>query len=119
MNEYQTKLKLKMDELAHAPYKETKSFPKEERYGLTSQLNRAALSIILNYIEGYGRQGGKTRLHFMEISYGSLREVKYLIHFCHVEEMIKKETYDQLFLLSDTIGKMLYAEIKNLRKTTR
>jgi len=114
MNEYQTKLKMTMDSLAHGVYKASKDFPKEEKYGITSKITRASLSIILNYIEGYGRYGGKSRLHFMEISYGSLSETKYLLHFCLIENMIGKDIYDELFLLADTIGKMLYSEISHL-----
>ncbi len=56
MNEYQEKLKSKMDEYAHLVYRLTKNFPKEELYGTTSQIRRAALSVVLNYIEGCARR---------------------------------------------------------------
>ncbi|PJB19449.1 four helix bundle protein, partial [Candidatus Falkowbacteria bacterium CG_4_9_14_3_um_filter_36_9] len=58
----------------------TRSFPKDELYGITSQLRRAALSVILNYIEGYARKRDKVYKNFLEISYGSLKEAKYLLH---------------------------------------
>ena len=49
-----------MDEFVHFVYNITRKFPKEELYGITSQLRRASLSVILNYIEGYAR--GKEKL---------------------------------------------------------
>jgi len=49
-------LKKKMDEFVHLVYCITKDFPKSELFGATSQLRRAALSVILNYIEGYARK---------------------------------------------------------------
>ncbi|MFH1111802.1 MAG: four helix bundle protein [Patescibacteria group bacterium] len=55
-SEFHDQLKTKMDEYVHAVYVLTKSFPKDELYGVTSQLRRAALSVILNYIEGYARK---------------------------------------------------------------
>jgi len=48
-------LKSKMDEFARITYQVTRGFPKDEMYGLTSQLRRAALSVVLNYIEGFAR----------------------------------------------------------------
>ena len=55
-------LKRKMDEYVHLVYKITRSFPREELYGSTSQLRRAALSVVLNYIEGYARLWEKQAL---------------------------------------------------------
>lgn len=78
-------LKIKMDEFVHLVYQVSKDFPKDELYGVTSQLRRSALSVILNYIEGYVRNRDKVYKNFLEISYGSLKEAKYLLHFSLVE----------------------------------
>lgn len=72
-----------MDDFVFRVYEITKKFPKEELYGLTSQLRGASLSIILNYIEGYARQGKSVLKNFIEISYGSLKETKYLLCFSY------------------------------------
>ncbi len=57
-------------------YKLTGKFPKEEQFGLTSQLRRAAVSYVSNIAEGFGRRGLKEALHFYNISRGSLEEVR-------------------------------------------
>jgi len=88
-------LKKKMDEYVHLIYRITKEFPKEELYGVTSQMRRAALSIILNYIEGFARQKKAVKQNFWEISYGSLKETKYLLHFSFIEEYLNKEQYEK------------------------
>lgn len=117
MNEYQSKLKQKMDEYIHFVYKQTKSFPKQEMYGSVSQWRRSTLSIILNYIEGYARKKSLVRLNFLEISYGSLMESNYLLHFSNKEGFLKKEDYGKGIKLSKEIGAMLWTEISNLEKS--
>ena len=71
----------KADVLAYQVYIETKDFPKEEIYGVTSQLRRAALSVPTNIVEGYGRQGKKELRWFINIALGSLAETEYLLDF--------------------------------------
>lgn len=113
---YHGELKRIMDEFVHEVYALTKDFPKEELYGVTSQLRRATLSIILNYIEGYARNKNKDKVHknFLEISYGSFKETKYLIEFCFKEKYIKNEDYQELIKKADKIGAMLWGIIKKL-----
>ena len=62
--------------LVLAIYKITKSFPKEEIFGLTSQIRRAAVSITSNIAEGFGRQGYKEKVQFYYLAQGSLTELK-------------------------------------------
>lgn len=59
----------------------TKNFPKEETFGITSQIRRAALSVPTNIAEGYGRQGRKELRQFANIALGSLAEVRYSLDF--------------------------------------
>jgi len=107
-----------MDKYVHFVYKITREFPKEELYGTTSQFRRATLSIILNYIEGYARKRPAVQLNFFEISYGSLKESKYLLYFSLKENFINKELYEIGIKMSDEIGAMLWTEITNLKKHT-
>jgi four helix bundle protein len=68
------------DDLTVAIYRMTHSFPKEEAYGLTSQLRRASYSAPANIVEGATRGSKKDYLHFLYIARGSLSETDYFIH---------------------------------------
>ncbi|MDF1497936.1 MAG: four helix bundle protein [Patescibacteria group bacterium] len=70
---YHEKLKREMDEYVHLVYALTKKFPRDELYGVVSQLRRSMLSVILNYIKGYARGREKVHKNFLEIFYGSLK----------------------------------------------
>lgn len=107
---YHDELKILMHKYVKFVYKITKKFPRDKIYGVTSQIRRAAISIILNYIEGYARrrdENCKTYQNFLKISYGSLKESKYLLFFSFEEKYINKEEYENGFELTDRIGKML------------
>lgn len=111
---FHEKLKSLMDTLVHRIYDETESFPKTEVFGLTSQLRRAALSVILNYIEGYARQRKQVLKNFLEIAYGSLKETKYLIHFSYKRKYLKEVKYQELITYTEEIGKMLWGILVKL-----
>lgn len=109
-------LTIKADKLAHEVYRLSKKFPKEEIFGITSQLRRAALSIILNIIEGFARNRTKEYIHFLEIAYGSLKETKYLLHFSYKESYYSSEEYKTIINLAEEIGKLLWTKIQHLKK---
>src|ERR1035438_2862805 len=71
------------DDLTVAVYQATQSFPREEVYGLTSQLRRASYSVPANIVEGSSRESKKDYLHFLYIARGSLSETQYFIHLAH------------------------------------
>lgn len=116
-NQFHKDLKEAMDEYANKVYDYTKDFPREEMFGLTSQLRRAALSIILNYIEGYARQQRNVLRNFLEISYGSLKESKYLVYFSYKRKYLNDKQYKELSKLSEQIGAMLWGIISKIKKT--
>lgn len=68
------------DDLTVAIYEKTRSFPREELYGLTSQLRRAVSSVPANIVEGSARETQKDYLHFLHIARASLSETQYFVH---------------------------------------
>ncbi len=118
-NDFKKQLRSKMDQYVHHVYKITKKFPKDEQYGVTSQFRRAALSVILNYIEGFARRKRAVQLNFYETSYGSLKESKYLIKFSFDEGYINETEHAKGLSMADEIGAMLWTEIDSLEFATK
>lgn len=111
---YSGLLKGKADRFAHDVYRATRDFPQHETYGVTSQMRRASLSVVLNCVEGFAR-GGNSFRQFCRISYGSLQETKYLIGFCREEGLLDDGTHDSLIRQADEIGAMLWGIMKPVR----
>jgi len=115
---FHDKLKYKMDEYVSFIYELTKNFLKEEIYGITSQLRRSSLSVILNYIEGFTRNSNKAYKNFLEISYGSLKESKYLLYFSLKQRYLTKDNYIKAIKLADEIGAMLWKTMEHTTHNT-
>ena len=96
------------DELAYQTYLNTQNFPKDEIYGLTSQLRRAALSVPTNIVEGYSRKGDKELTRFLNISIASMAEVKYLVYFAHRLGYLRDAEYTDLKNGYERLGKSLW-----------
>lgn len=77
-------------------YELTKFFPAEEKYGVTSQLRRAAVSIILNIAEGQGKRGPREFLRFCDIAKGSVRECSVLLELSRDLHYLDGVQYDRL-----------------------
>ncbi len=91
----------------------TKQFPKEEIFGLTSQLRRAVISIPANIAEGFGRKGIKDKLRFYNITAGSLNEVSYYLLLS--KDLAYAATSDLIGKLEE-IGKMLTSYTKTIQQ---
>ena len=88
-------------------YKMSKSFPKDELFGLTSQIRRAASSIPTNIAEGCGRASNKDYAHFLQIAIGSASEVEYELLLAHDLEYINDEAFNKLTSGTIAIRKMI------------
>jgi four helix bundle protein len=114
---FHEKLKIKIDFFIHNIYKVTKAFPANELYGITSQLRRSSLSVILNYLEGFARNNNKIDKNFLKISYASLKETQYLIQFSYQERYLSEHNYQILSKQADEVGAMLWKTMININVT--
>ena len=97
-------------------YKMTRSFPKEERYGLISQLRRAALSIPSNIAEGYGRRTKGEYIQALYIGYGSICELETQILLSGDLGYVEKEHLDRIQGEIADVERMLKGLIRSLEK---
>jgi len=93
----------------------TKVFPKDELYGITSQIRRAAVSISANIAEGYERQHRKEYLQFLAIAKGSLGEVETYLLLVKDLEYIDMKKYNELEEERANIARLLRGLIRSLR----
>jgi len=96
-------------------YRATKHFPKEEMYGLTSQLRRASVSVAANIAEGYKKKGIADKLRYMNIAQGSLSESDY--HLLLANDL---EYFDTKGLLKDIdeVGRLLESYMQGIKRNT-
>lgn len=96
-------------------YAFTKGFPKEEQFGLTNQLRRAATSIPSNIAEGTGKSTQKDFANFLPTSLGSAQEVEYLLLLSYELKYVSKEDYNHINSFNNGIKAMLISLVKKVR----
>ncbi len=106
----------KAEELVVLTYKTTSSYPKEELFGLVSQMRRAAVSVVSNIVEGYIKQSSKEYSRFLLISIGSLTELEVQIELSKDLNFINQLHYDKISSLISEVGKLLYSTQKSISK---
>lgn len=105
----------KSHQLTLALYRLTAGFPREEEYGLTSQIRRAAASIPMNIAEGCGRDGDAELARFMQIAMGSASELEYQLLLAYDLGYIEQGDYKEMIRQTVEAKRMLAPFIKRLR----
>ncbi len=113
----QLKVWKKAHEMALNTYRLTSTFPKDEMYGLTSQLRRSAASIGANIAEGCGRRSDGEMYRFLQIARGSACEIEY--HFLLARDLrfLSEESFRKLTSQADEVQRMLTALMQSVRAT--
>ena len=104
------------DEVAVLVYQTTAQFPKEEMYGLTSQIRRAAVSVPSNIVEGCARDSQADYLRFLYIAFGSLRELRYQLNLSKRLGFFSNQDYSISEGKIIETEKVLHGLIRSLRK---
>jgi four helix bundle protein len=102
-------------DLALTIYRETAYFPTEEKYGITSQLPRAAVSISSNIAEGEGRRSKAEFRHFLFIALGSLKESETQILICKALGYLKPNMADKVMTMAAEVNRLIHGLIRSLR----
>lgn len=103
------------DQFVLAVYQATRQFPKEELFGLTSQLRRAAVSVPANIVEGCARDTEADYLRFLHMSFGSLREAGYYVDLAQRLGFLSQEQSGALLSQYDEVARVLAGLIKSLK----
>ena len=104
--------------LAEACYVLTKGFPREEMFGLTSQIRRAAVSVAANIAEGHGRENTRSFIQYLRISQGSLKELETHLLLSIRVKLIAQNIADPVLANCQSLGRMIRTPIRTLEKKT-
>jgi four helix bundle protein len=103
------------DQLVLSVYSATKSFPKDEQFGLTMQLRRAAVSIASNIVEGCARSTQADYIRFLDMAFGSVREVEYQLSVAARLGYMPEDVATKVTQQADETAKVLAGLLRSLR----
>ena len=103
-------------DIAAATYELTRTYPRDELFGLTSQSRRAAASIAANIAEGYGRASRRTYSHFLRIAQGSLKELETHLILAERVSVTPQGSTEALLDQADELGRMLRSLISKVQE---
>ena len=105
-------------ELAAQCYRMTRAFPREEAFGLTSQIRRAGSSVPANIAEGYGRESSGSYVQFLKNAQGSLKELETHLLLAAKVDLLGEDTVTPLLVQAEAVGKMLRGLIRSIQHST-
>lgn len=105
--------------MAKATYRVLPRLPREETYGMRSQISRAAVSVPANIAEGWTRESAKEKAHFLSVAHGSLAEFETLLTLCEEIGWFPEQDTRDLRGLVDEVGKMLASLRQKLRNPNK
>ena len=103
--------------LVEGCYRFSKELPKEETYGLSSQIRRASVSVPANIAEGYGRDSSGSYVNFLKIAQGSLKELETHLILTQRLKLGSFESAAQLLALTDALGRMLRTLMRRIEQS--
>lgn len=103
-------------DLVEGVYRASAKWPSEERFGLTSQIRRASVSIPSNIAEGYGRGSDKELLRFLSIARGSLRELETQLVIAHRLGYLDDAAMTKLIVSNDQVGSLLHNFVRRVQR---
>jgi four helix bundle protein len=104
------------DKLALAVYRGTQTLPREEQFGLTSQMRRAAVSTASNIVEGCARHGERDYLHFLDMAFASCHELEYQVSLAYRLGFLEPDVHASLASACEETSKVLNGLIRSLRR---
>lgn len=104
------------DMLAIEIYRLTRCFPKDEQFGLTSQMRRAAVSVASNIVEGCSRHTEADFMHFIDMAYASSHELKYQLSLAHRLQYIGDDNNDRVRQICEETSKVLSGLLRSFRQ---
>ena len=90
-------------------------FPREETFGLTSQMRRAVVSVASNIVEGCARHSERDYIHFLDMAYGSCRELEYQVSLSHRLGYLDEDAHSSMAAACQETSKVLSGLIRSLR----
>jgi four helix bundle protein len=102
--------------IAEQVYRLTRGFPKDEVYGMTSQIRRSAVSIAANIAEGYGRDGSRSFVQFLRVAQGSLKELETHMLLAQRVGLASASGAEPVLARCDELGRMLRSLIRSIQR---
>jgi len=96
-------------------YRSTRSFPSEERFGLSSQLRRSAFSVAASIVEGSAKKGAREFRRYLDIAVGSVAEIRYTLRLVRDLDLISEDEFQKLESQRDQVGRLTWGLYTSMR----